>query len=135
MNVIARLEFELAYYDPAVRRFNHYTARTPPVSVDGSSQLKQNAKLVKMFGVIFHQDDSWLIPSSVTNQNHYTLMGKIFFHLLYSPDIILLEDHFWPIRNPLNLKKKQFFERLQNSLLIVLFKKMCFWHVWTEVKK
>ena len=27
-NVIARLEFELAYYDSAVHRFNHYTTRT-----------------------------------------------------------------------------------------------------------
>ena len=30
MNVIARLEFELAYYDSAVHRFNHYATRTPP---------------------------------------------------------------------------------------------------------
>ena len=30
MNVIARLEYELAYYDSAVYRFNHYTTRTPP---------------------------------------------------------------------------------------------------------
>ena len=30
MNVIARLEYELAYYDSAVNRFNHYTTRTPP---------------------------------------------------------------------------------------------------------
>ena len=30
VNVIARLEFELAYYDSAVHRFNHYTTRTPP---------------------------------------------------------------------------------------------------------
>ena len=29
MNVIARLEYELAYYDSAVYRFNHYTTRTP----------------------------------------------------------------------------------------------------------
>ena len=29
MNVIARLEYELAYYDYAVQRFNHYTTRTP----------------------------------------------------------------------------------------------------------
>ena len=27
MNVIARLEFELVYYDSAVHRFNHYTTR------------------------------------------------------------------------------------------------------------
>ena len=30
MNVIARLEYELAYYDSAIHRFNHYTTRTPP---------------------------------------------------------------------------------------------------------
>ena len=29
-NVIARLEYELAYYDFAVNRFNHYTTRTFP---------------------------------------------------------------------------------------------------------
>ena len=31
MNVIARLEHELVYYDSAVHRFNHYTTRTPPL--------------------------------------------------------------------------------------------------------
>ena len=29
VNVIAWLEFELAYYDSAVQRFNHYAMRTP----------------------------------------------------------------------------------------------------------
>ena len=29
VNVIARLEYELAYYDSVVHRFNHYTTRTP----------------------------------------------------------------------------------------------------------
>ena len=29
MNVITRLEYELAYYDSAVHRFNQYTTRTP----------------------------------------------------------------------------------------------------------
>ena len=29
MNIIARLEYELAYYDSAVHRFNHYPTRTP----------------------------------------------------------------------------------------------------------
>ena len=32
VNVIARLEYELAYYDSAVHRFNYYTTRTPPPS-------------------------------------------------------------------------------------------------------
>ena len=30
VNVIARLEYELAYYDSANHCFNHYTTRTPP---------------------------------------------------------------------------------------------------------
>ncbi len=30
VNIIARLEYELAYNDSAVHRFNHYTMRTPP---------------------------------------------------------------------------------------------------------
>ena len=30
VNVIARREYELAYYDSALHRFNHYTTRTPP---------------------------------------------------------------------------------------------------------
>ena len=29
VNVIARLEYELVYYDSTVHRFNHYTTRTP----------------------------------------------------------------------------------------------------------
>ena len=33
VNVIARLEYELTYYDSAVHRFNHYTTRTPPFYV------------------------------------------------------------------------------------------------------
>ena len=35
MNVIARLEYELAYYDSAVHRFNHYTTRTPQMVESG----------------------------------------------------------------------------------------------------
>ena len=34
MNVIAWLEYELAYYDSAIHRFNHYTTRTPPVPLE-----------------------------------------------------------------------------------------------------
>ena len=34
VNIIARLEYELAYYDSAVHRFNHYATRTPPSLVE-----------------------------------------------------------------------------------------------------
>ena len=33
VNVIARLEYELAYYDSAALRFNHYTTRCVSVSM------------------------------------------------------------------------------------------------------
>ena len=32
VNVIVRLEFELAHYDSAVQHFNHYPTRTPSIS-------------------------------------------------------------------------------------------------------
>ena len=35
VNLVAWLEFELAYYDSAVQLFNPYTMRTPPVKYGG----------------------------------------------------------------------------------------------------
>ena len=40
VNVIARLEYELAYYESAVHRFNHYTTRTPP----GFTEVKHSRR-------------------------------------------------------------------------------------------
>ena len=39
VNVIAWLEYKLAYYDSAVHRFNHYTTRTPPVLIEVSKSI------------------------------------------------------------------------------------------------
>ena len=35
LNVIARLEYELAYYDSAVQRFNHYPLSVGVSPIDG----------------------------------------------------------------------------------------------------
>ena len=51
MNVIARLEYELAYYDSAVHRFNHYTTRTPPL------EKKVDGKYTRMLQAILNE--SW----------------------------------------------------------------------------
>ena len=40
VNVIARLDFEIAFYDSEVHRFNHYIARTPSPKFSGQSKLK-----------------------------------------------------------------------------------------------
>ena len=40
MNIIARLEYELAYYDSSVHRFNHYTTtRGPPAEILEDSRV------------------------------------------------------------------------------------------------
>ena len=44
VNVITRLEFELAYYDSAVHRFNHYTTRTSDNNNTGTWLRKGNFK-------------------------------------------------------------------------------------------
>ena len=41
VNVIVRLEYELAYYDFAVHRFNHYTTRTPFNSLGTLSDINR----------------------------------------------------------------------------------------------
>ena len=47
VNVIVRLEYELAYYHSAVHRFNHYTMWTPP-------QLKRY--LLNIYKVLFFKN-------------------------------------------------------------------------------
>ena len=43
VNVIARLEYELAYYDSVVHRFNHYTTRTPAKDREGLITAANNS--------------------------------------------------------------------------------------------
>ena len=45
VNIIARLENELAYYDFAVHRFNHSTTRTPPMVVWVTASLLRSPGL------------------------------------------------------------------------------------------
>ena len=43
VNIIARLEYELAYYDFAVHRFNHYTTRTPKIQLVVKHETEKTA--------------------------------------------------------------------------------------------
>ena len=49
MNVIVQLEYELAYYNSIVHRFNHYTMRTPPSILDLYSQKNINNYYMYLF--------------------------------------------------------------------------------------
>ena len=53
MNVIARLEYELVYYDSAVHRFNHYTTRTP-LSIRLNT-FRLNSRIV--FNILYISND------------------------------------------------------------------------------
>ena len=46
MNIIARLEYELAYYDSAIHRFNHYTTRTPPLFTNPSARAGYDTRSI-----------------------------------------------------------------------------------------
>ena len=46
VNVRARLEYELVYYDSTIHRFNHYTTRTPPFLKELSNPTHANAKII-----------------------------------------------------------------------------------------
>ena len=69
MNVIGRLEYELAYCDSAVHRFNHYTTRIPPIHL---SYIKNSDDYLRIFNVIdycsFAQENQW-IPHQVYRCN------------------------------------------------------------------
>ena len=49
VNVIARLEYELAYYDSAVHRFNHYTTRTPRFYLLKDSRIYNVASVLDIY--------------------------------------------------------------------------------------
>ena len=68
MNVIARLEYELAYYDSAVHHFNHYTTRTPPNIIKDDLRLNERTKhfFIKMYLPSFVV--SWEIDGETYNQ-------------------------------------------------------------------
>ena len=79
MNIIARLEYELAYYDSAVLRFNYYTTRTPP-KVGGVRWKTYKWKIVKYIKVksikcsfIVHQFFPTLISPVISTNIHYYL--------------------------------------------------------------
>ena len=87
VNVIARLEYELAYYDSAVHRFNHYSTRTPPpptqVPMDkyGETQGRyiwwsSNKRIHEGPNVWWTTEQSWTVCVAVTEVSSYKLPGK-----------------------------------------------------------
>ena len=53
MNIIAWLEYELAYYDSVVHCFYHYTTRTPLEAMLSTSLIYVNDKIL-FFSILYH---------------------------------------------------------------------------------
>ena len=100
--VIARLEYELAYYDCAVHRFNHYATRTPPyIHIPYLLDIYKDKQYIYIYIYIYifiYSAYLYLIAFSEFNQK---IRKKYFFtnfYLLY-----------------LTTYKKQFFSRKMNQ--------------------
>ena len=98
MNVIAGLEFELAYYDSAVHRFNHYTARPPHVFSRALERSEILSRICIWVTDIISYDDnhpmkcSWNIFSVNLMVNSFILFFFIFFFL---PLTQFSHPHIW----------------------------------------
>ena len=73
MNVIALLEFELAYYNSAVHHFNHYTTRTPPNLVTTDTK-KRTCHIVDFVVLMDHRVK---IKESKKRDNHFDLAREL----------------------------------------------------------
>ena len=128
VNVIARLEYELAYYDSAVHRFNHYATRTPHlvgrVFVIGSGDLgsipgRVIPKVLKWF----------MIPPCLTLSNiRYVLRakwsnpGKRVAPPLHLGVVAIEEKAFWsPSTTTTTTFKKQKFKDVNYKERLVSF--------------
>ena len=82
MNVITRLEYELAYYDSAVHSFNHYTTTTPPPpsclrQLNTSTVSLQKIRLLQGVSGIWHKIIWWWGSSNAGGLGNakYTLIA------------------------------------------------------------
>ena len=86
MNVIALLEYELAYYDSAVHRFNHYTTRTTPFNLGTKTNLTLPSAHILSFCYFGGQ-------FNLGNLTHFVLVSVcLHFALLDSRVLTSLEE-------------------------------------------
>ena len=118
VNIIARLEYELAYYDSAVHRFNHYTTKTPQIDWYRSQgyevKCKQLCPVFELSLMIPFPTMMTVIPPSTLTY------GFKYSHLILLPCLRVLE-YTDPIsgrrvRSPPKKKKKKMCLRYNTKL-------------------
>ena len=83
VNVIARLEYELAYYDSTAHRFNHYTTRTPRFRICRLHHLQRSKTLHYLDIIHISQTESWSSNKEQifrTTSQYFALSCTVNFH-------------------------------------------------------
>ena len=95
VNVIARLEYELAYYDSVVHRFNHYTTRTPP-TCDEEGLMFKNRYILKEY-LMLEQTKRMMLANNSNNKFKHPQKTRFFFIVVYfiPSDLIPLSYTGW----------------------------------------
>ena len=116
VNVIARLEYELAYYDSVVHRFNNYTTRTPPTNtwniLTVCKQMIINwtiMRLTKAWAAIDKLSIIW--KSNLTDK-----MKRSFFPATFVL-ILLYRCTIWTLRKRLEKKLDGNYTRMLRAIL------------------
>ena len=112
MNVIAQLEYELAYYDSAVHHFNHYTTRTSPnIRSDGIKlvlEVKRKESIQKQNWILSHRQCRAELSSLLTYvafQNDHSPTAK------HHTGIYVLSNRCLLITQKICIIREPFFKR------------------------
>ena len=125
VNVIAQLEYELAYYDSAVHRFNHYIMRTPFSVWWGGKQNMKNLLIQVILNAILTQYTS---PHSMDDISLPTewLQGN-------------MSIHEWALRSPvIGCQFTSVTQLVQNgwiNSIYILYSKDSCWELFKSQRK
>ena len=75
MNIIARLEYKLTYYDSAGHRFNHYTTRTPHLdSCRVTDKMKCSLFQAVVMSILLYGCTTWMLTKHMEKKfdSNYT---------------------------------------------------------------
>ena len=108
MNVIVRLEYELAYYDSAVHRFNHYATRTPTLTDTENISNRQTVNPLSSSFNGYDDTDSFIFEG-VKNYNQYNIVIPVISRIWRIKNDVQFESNIRKIiiiHNVLLVRKK-----------------------------
>ena len=145
-DVIARLEYELAYYDSAVHRFNHYTTRTPTLNFCLVSLFNGISTLFKLFNAkaILLEEQSYLTHSWEDKGVHTFLKGicpkadviaRLEYELAYYDSAVHRFNHYTTRTPPFFTVWIQNSLRYISGIFFVFYKDLIFVDIYIYIYK